>query len=67
MGHFVSKEGVLVDHVKIKVVSEWPRPKNVTDIRSFLYLAGYYRRFVKYFTIIAKPMTNLIKKDSKFN
>ena len=45
-GHYVFKEGVSVDPGKIQAVSKWPTPKNVLDIRSFLGLAGYYRRFV---------------------
>ncbi|XP_021759127.1 uncharacterized protein LOC110724036 [Chenopodium quinoa] len=65
-GHYISKEGVSVDPTKIKAVSEWPTPKNVTYVRSFLGLAGYYRRFVKDFFRIARPMTSLMKKQSKF-
>ena len=66
LGHFVSKDGVEVDPAKIEAVKEWPTPKNVSDIRSFLGLAGYYRRFVKDFSKIAKPMTSLMRKDCKF-
>ncbi|XP_021747620.1 uncharacterized protein LOC110713484 [Chenopodium quinoa] len=66
LGHFVSKDGVEVDPAKIKVVKGWPMPKIVSNVRSFLGLAGYYRRFVKYFSKIAKPMTTLMKKDKKF-
>ncbi|XP_056697553.1 uncharacterized mitochondrial protein AtMg00860-like [Spinacia oleracea] len=66
LGHFMSKEGVVVDPAKIKVVSEWPTPKSVTDIHSFLGLDGYYRRFVQDFSRIAKPMNTLMKKEAKF-
>ena len=66
LGHFVSKEGVTVDPAKIEGVRDWPTLKNVTEIRSFLGLAGYYRRFVKDFSKIARPMTNLMKKDKRF-
>ncbi|XP_056695508.1 uncharacterized protein [Spinacia oleracea] len=66
LGHFISKEGVSVDPAKIKAVSEWVAPKNVTEVRSFLGLARYYRRFVKDFSKVARPMTNLMKKETKF-
>ena len=48
----MSKEGVYLDHAKIRAVSEWSTPKNVSDIRIFLDLAGYYRRFVRDFSKI---------------
>jgi hypothetical protein len=59
----ISKEGVKEDPKKIKVVEKWPAPKNVAKIRSFLSLAGYYRRFVENFSQIAIPFTNLMKKS----
>ncbi|XP_057548118.1 uncharacterized mitochondrial protein AtMg00860-like [Amaranthus tricolor] len=65
-GHFVSKEGVLVDPTKIEAVQSWLSPKNVTKVRSFLGLAGYYRCFVKDFSRIARPMTSQMKKEKKF-
>ena len=49
LGHVISKEGVQVDQKKVEAVSNWPRPTNVTEIRCFLGMAGYYRRFVKDF------------------
>ena len=66
MGHVVSKEGVSVDPAKIEAVSSWPTPRNVTEIRSFLGLAGYYRRFVEGFSRIAAPLTALTRKDKKY-
>jgi len=47
LGHAVCKEGIKVDHQKIEVIIEWPLPTNVIEVKSFLGLAGYYRRFVK--------------------
>ena len=66
LGHIVSKEGIRVDPKKIEVVVEWKPPRNVTEIRSFLGLAGYYRRFVKGFFMITAPMTRLVQKNVKF-
>ncbi|XP_075504361.1 uncharacterized protein LOC142541784 [Primulina tabacum] len=60
------KSGVSVDPKKVEVITEWPKPKNVTDIRSFLGLAGYYRKFVEGFSSIAIPLTKLTQKNSKF-
>ncbi|XP_021838886.2 uncharacterized mitochondrial protein AtMg00860-like [Spinacia oleracea] len=64
--HFVCKEGVALDPAKIIVVSEWPTPKSFTNIRSFLGLARYYRRFVRYFSRIDKPMTTLMNNEARF-
>ena len=66
LGHIVSKEGIRVDPKKIEVVVEWKPPRNVTEVRSFLGLAGYYRRFVKEFSMIAAPMTRQLQKNVKF-
>jgi hypothetical protein len=66
LGHVLTSEGITVDPAKIEAVKEWEQPRNVTDIRSFLGLAGYYRRFIENFSKIAKPMTNLLKKTNEF-
>jgi len=57
---------VSVDRAKIAAVVDWPRPTNLTEFRSFLGMAGYYRRFVKDFSKIATPLTRLLRKDHKF-
>ena len=66
LGHVISKEGVEVDPQKVDAVKQWPRPTSVTEIRSFLGLAGYYRRFVKDFSRVAAPLTRLTQKNVKF-
>ncbi|KAG8498293.1 hypothetical protein CXB51_007054 [Gossypium anomalum] len=60
LGHIVSTDGIRVDPSKIYTVIDWKPPKNVSEVRSFLGLAGYYRCFVKEFSIIAAPMTRLL-------
>ena len=63
----VSGEGDAVDPAKVAAVTDWESPKNVGEIRSFLGLAGYYRRFIENFSKIARPMTQLLKKEKKFD
>ena len=67
LGRMVSKGGMAVDPAKIEAVMKWPQPKTVTEIRSFLGLAGYYQRFVEGFAKIAKPMTVLTRKKHKYS
>ncbi|KAK8543626.1 hypothetical protein V6N13_076426 [Hibiscus sabdariffa] len=67
LGHIVSAEGIRVDPKKIEAIMGWKQPKNVSEVRSFLGLAGYYRRFVEGFSIIAAPLTKLLRKDVPFS
>ena len=61
LGHIVSAEGIRVDPTKIEAIVNWKPPRNVTEVRRFLGLACYYRRFVRGFSIIASPLTKLLK------
>ena len=66
LGHIVSTEGIRVDPVKIEAIVNWKPPRNVTEVRSFLGLAGYYRRFIQGFSVIASSLTRLLRKGVKF-
>jgi hypothetical protein len=59
-------EKIEVDPSKVEAVSKWKQPSNVSEVQSFLGMAGYYRHFIKGFSSIARPMTELLKKDNKF-
>ena len=62
----MSVKGIRVDPAKIETVVNWKPPRSVTEVRSFLSLIGYYRRFVNGFYIIASPLTKLLRKGVKF-
>ena len=62
----VSADGISVDPQKIEAILDWKPPTNVTEVRSFLGLAGYYRKFVEGFSKIATPLTKLTRKEEKF-
>jgi len=66
LGHIISAEGISVDPRKVEAVLKWERPINITEIRSFLGLTGYYRRFIEGFSTIAIPMTRLTRKETKW-
>ncbi|CAL0329822.1 unnamed protein product [Lupinus luteus] len=67
LGHKISAKGLEVDRAKIEVIEKLPPPTNIKGIRSFLGHAGFYRRFIKDFSKIAKPLCNLLLKESPFN
>ncbi|GJX12710.1 putative reverse transcriptase domain-containing protein, partial [Tanacetum coccineum] len=67
LGHVIDSQGIHVDPAKIKSIKDWESPKTPTEIRQFLGLAGYYRRFIKGFLKIAKSMTKLTQKGVKFD
>ncbi|GKD36407.1 putative reverse transcriptase domain-containing protein [Tanacetum coccineum] len=66
LGHVIDSKGIHVDPAKIESIKDWASPKSPTEIRQFLGLAGYYRRFIEGFSKIAKPMTKLTQKKVKF-
>ena len=65
--HLVSKEGISTDQGKIEAVKKWSKPKTLNDIRSFLDFVGYYRKFTKNFTSIAKPLNDLLQGQELSN
>ena len=66
LGHVISSRGIEVDKAKIELISKLPSPTNVKKVRQFLGHAGFYRRFIKDFSKIAKPLYKLLEKDAKF-
>ena len=67
IGHVFSKKGIHVDPAKVKAIKNWTTPKTPTEVRSFLGLSGYYRRFIANFSKIAKPLTALTQKGTTFD
>ena len=66
LGHIISKKGIEVDKEKIELISKLPSPTNVKTVRQFFGHAGFYRRFIKHFSKIVKPLYKLLEKDAKF-
>ena len=66
LGHIISDKGIKVDQSKIKAIKDWVPPKNISELRSFLGLVNFYRRFIKDYAKIAVPLTNLLKSSVKF-
>ena len=67
LGHKISSRGIEVDKSKVEVIAKLPEPECLKDNRSFLGHAGFYRRFIKEFSKIARPLTNLLEKDVPFH
>ena len=66
MGYVISKVGIVVDPKNIESTMEWPIPRNVDEVRSFMGLAGYYRQFIRNFSRMGYPITYFQRKGNKF-
>jgi hypothetical protein len=67
LGYILTQDGIKMDLAKVKAVLDWPIPKTITEIQEFMGFANFYRRFIKGYSEIATPFTNLIKKDKTFS
>ena len=67
LGHVASQEGISIDLTKVEAILQWVRPKNMSDIYSFLGVAAYYLLFVENFFKVATPLTRLTRKDVRFD
>jgi hypothetical protein len=66
LAHIISEEGIVVDPEKVEAIREWLVPRNVEEVRYFMGLVGYYRRFIDGFSKISHPITSLQRKEKKF-